>query len=89
MGMPLVRNNPTGCHPERSTTASEASCRAQSTDPYAAATLSRRLKAFSPRCRRSAPDSPKLPDKIEVKSSGKGSFDSARSFEPPALRMTM
>ncbi len=67
---------------------SKASRRAQSKDPYAAATLSRRLKAFSPCSRRSAPDSPKLPDKIEAMPNGKGSFDSARSFEHASLRMT-
>ena len=41
MGMLDVRNNPKRCHPERSTMASEASCRAQSKDPYAAGTLFR------------------------------------------------
>jgi hypothetical protein len=76
------------CHPERSTAASNASCRAQSKDPYISATLSSRIKAFSPWSRR--PTNPqKLPDEIVVKVSGKGSFDSARSFARAPLRMTV
>ena len=76
------------CHPERSTRASKASRRAQSKDPYPAATLFRRVKAFSPRGRQSAPKSRKLPDKIEDKSSGKGSFDCASAFALAPLRVT-
>ena len=76
------------CHPERSTTASKASRRAQSKDPYAASTLFRRVKAFLPHSRKSGAESPKLLDKVADESSRKGSFDSAISFELAPLRMT-
>jgi hypothetical protein len=76
------------CHPERSTTASKASRRAQSKDPYPAATLFGRIKAFSPCSPQSATKSLKLPNKVVDKPSGNGSFDSASAFALAQLRMT-
>src|SRR5690349_7198233 len=85
----VMSTNRKTCHPERSTAASEASRRAQSQDPCTPANLVRRIKAFSPCCRSSLANAQKFPDEIVEKARGKGSFDSARSFERAPLRMTM
>ena len=83
--MLVIRNSPKDCHPERSTTASKASLRAQSKDPCTLAvcgSASRRLSE--------AVDGPlrEFPDALSRVPYTQGSFDSARSFERAPLRMT-